>query len=236
MTRMSALSLAIALSAWSLVAEDLTLDQARAKFAAADKALNQAYAKAKSTLPEGYFSELQVDQRDWIEYRDYRSEQAAAFDGGAAEGQEKTTVEYWSSLAAITEERVEIITGWTKWDKFAHEWEGVWLDGNGGRLAIMQNEEGAFAFSLDVVRGPTYHIGSIGGSAKWNGSTAHFSIRALDEEGETWLTFLNRGVKLEIIGENTASFHGARAYFDGDYIRVAELTDEDRKAILSPEE
>jgi len=43
-------------------------------------------------------------------------------------------------------------------------------------------------------------------------------------------------VKLEIIGENTSSFHGARAYFDGDYIRVAELTDEDRKAILSPEE
>jgi uncharacterized protein YecT (DUF1311 family) len=231
----SALLLAALLFPTLLSAEDLTLEQAKAKFANADKALNQAYSKAESALHEGYFSELQVDQRDWIEYRDYRSEQAA-FDGGAAEGQEKTTVEYWSSLAAITEERVEIITGWTKWDQFAHEWEGVWLDGNGGRLAIMQNEEGAFAFSLDVVRGPTYHIGSIGGSAKWNGSTAHFSIQALDEEGETWLTFLKRGVKLEIIGENTSSFHGARAYFHGEYIRVSELTDEDRKAILSPEE
>jgi hypothetical protein len=86
-----------------------------------------------------------------------------------------------------------------------------------------------------VVRGPTYHIGSIGGSAKWNGSTAHFSIQALDEEGGTWLTFLKWGVKLEIIGENTSSFHGARAYFDGEYIRVSELTDGDRKAILSPD-
>jgi uncharacterized protein YecT (DUF1311 family) len=118
----SALLLAALLFPTLLSAEDLTLEQAKAKFANADKALNQAYSKAKSALHEGYFSELHVNQRDWIEYRDYRSEQAAAFDGGAAEGQEKTTVEYWSSLAAITEERVEIITGWTKWDQFAHEW------------------------------------------------------------------------------------------------------------------
>jgi uncharacterized protein YecT (DUF1311 family) len=235
MSRTSVLFLAALLSASLLPAEDLTLEQAKANFTNADKALNQAYTKAKGTLPEHLFSDLQQDQRGWIDYRDYRSEQAAAFDGGAAEGQEKTTVEYWSSLAAITEERVRIIEGWTKHETFTHEWEGVWSDGEGGLLAILQNTEGGFAFSLDVVRGPTYHIGHIGGSARWNGSTARFSIPALDEEGETWLTFLKRGVKLEIIGENTSSFHGARAYFEGEYIRVAELTDEDRKAILSPE-
>jgi len=235
MSRPSVLPLAALLFATLLSAEDLTLEQAKAKFTTADKALNQAYAKAKSTLPEHLFSDLQEDQRGWIQYRDYRSEQAAAFDGGAAEGQEKTTVDYWSSLAAITEERVRIIEGWTKWDAYTHEWEGVWMDGEGGLLAIMENEEGAFTFTLDVVRGPTYHVGSIGGPAKWNGSTARFSTPSLDEEGETWLTFLKRGVKLEVLGENTSSFHGARAYFDGQFVRVGELTEEDRKSILSHE-
>jgi uncharacterized protein YecT (DUF1311 family) len=235
MPRPSVHFLAALLFATLLSAEDLTLEQAKAKFTNADKVLNQAYAKAKSTLPEHLFTDLQQDQRGWIDFRDYRSEQAASFDGGAAEGQEKATVEYWSSLAAITEERVRIIEGWTMHEAFAHEWEGVWSDGQGGLLAILQNAEGGFVFSLDVVRGPTYHIGHIGGVARWNGSTAHFSTPALDDEGEAWLTFLKRSVKMEIIGENTSSFHGARAYFEGEYVRVAELTDEDRKAILAPE-
>lgn len=223
------------LSLLPLFAEDLTLEQAAANFSSADKFLNQAYAEAKSTLPAHLFSELQQDQRQWIDYRDDRSEQAAVWDGKAEEGQENTTVEYWSFLAAITEERVLIIRGWTKWETFTREWEGVWLDGQGGRIAIMQNQDSSLSFSLEVVRGPTYHVGSISGQAKWNGQTAHFSIKAMDEVGETWLTFLKRGVKMEIIGENTSSFHGARAYFDGNYVRVAELTDGDRKTILTPE-
>jgi len=76
----------------SIAAEDLTLEQAKAKHAAADKLLNASYAKAKSTLPEHLFAELQEDQRSWLSYRDYRSEQAAGFDGGAEEGKEKSTV------------------------------------------------------------------------------------------------------------------------------------------------
>lgn len=222
-------------AAAALFAQELSLDEAKADFTAADKTLNAIYAKAKADLPEHLFAELQQDQRDWISYRDHRSEQAAAFDGGAAEGAEKTTAEYWSSMAGITAERVEIIAGWMKWDGFAHEWEGIWSDGQGGRLAILQNEDGRFAFALDVVRGPTYHLGNIGGSAEWNGITARFTTPSLDEEGETWLTFLKRGIKLEVIGENTSSFHGVRAYFDGVYVRISELTDEDRKMILSPE-
>jgi len=217
-------------------AEDLTLEQAKTKFTTADKALNQVYARAKTTLAEGDFTDLQQDQREWIAYRDYRSEQVAAFDGGAQEGREKLNVEYWSSLAALTEERVTMIEGWMKSGSFAKEWEGVWIDGNGGSLAILENEEGKFVFTLDVVRGPTYHVGHLGGSAEWLGSTARFTIDAVDGEAATWLTFVKRGIKLEVIGENTSPYHGARAYFDGHYVRIAELTDDDRKAILAPAE
>jgi len=220
----------------SLAAEELTLEQAKAEHAAADKLLNVSYAKAKSTLPEHLFAELQEDQRSWLSYRDYRSLQAAGFDGGAEEGKEKSTVEYWTTLASITEERVRIIEGWMKHDSFAHEWEGIWSDGEGGHLAIFENAEGQFAFTFDVVRGPTYHVGGIGGNAQWNGSSARFSVTSEGEDGETWLTFLKRGIRFEVIGENTSPYHGARAYFDGHYVRVAELTAEDRKAILENEE
>ena len=55
-----------------------TLAEAKAEFAKADKALNEAWAAAKKALPESEFAELQVKQRNWVKYRDdlaARSEQ-----------------------------------------------------------------------------------------------------------------------------------------------------------------
>lgn len=34
---------------------------------------------------------------------------------------------------------------------------------------------------------------------------------------------VRRGFVLEIIGANTSHYHGARAYFDGDYCKIGEL-------------
>ncbi len=212
----------------------VTLDQAKASFAKADATLNATYQRAKTSMEEWAFAELQQDQREWIENRDQRAEMAAAYDGGAEEGKEKLAVEYWTTLDILTAERTRIVNGWINHDKFAHDWEGVWLDGDGGLLRIMQNEAGKFVFVLDVVRGPTYHVGNIGGTTSWNGSTARFTTESLVDETETWLTFIKRGIKLEVIGENTSGHHGARAYFDGDYVRVSELSETDRKEILSP--
>lgn len=215
--------------------EERSIEAIRADIAIADRELNQVYQKAKSTLPESIFAELQEDQRRWIGYRDGRSEEVARFDGGAEVGKERVTSTYWESVLSQTEGRISTIKGWMNWDKFAHEWEGVWTDGFGGWLYILQNEPGKFTFLVDVVRGPTYHLGSLDGVAVWNGSTARFSVKDETEENETWLTFIKHEVKLEVIGENTSPFHGARAYFDGKYVRVRELTDEDRSEILSPE-
>ncbi len=210
--------------------------EAKAAYATADKALNQAYAKAKADLPSELFAELQRDQREWIAYRDERAAEAAVHDGGAAQGKERENAEYWRTLSALTEERTAIVGGWMKRGSFAREWEGVWIDGRGGTLAILQSGEDEFDFALDVVRGPTYHLGRIDGKAKWNGGTARFSTEAPEGEGEAWLTFVKRGPKVEVVAENASGFHGARAYFDGHYLRIAELTDEDREALLSPEE
>jgi uncharacterized protein YecT (DUF1311 family) len=215
--------------------EQRSIEVIKSGIAIADRELNQVYQKAKSILPEWVFAELQEDQRSWIGYRDGSAEETARFDGGAEEGKEKLSSWYWETILSQTKGRISTIEGWMNWDKFAHEWEGVWADGHGGLLSILQNEPGEFTFRIDVVRGPTYHLGGLDGVARWNGSTARFSVKDEIEEKETWLTFIKRGVKLEVIGENTSPFHGARAYFDGKYVRIRELTDEDRREILSPE-
>jgi len=216
--------------------ENKSIEQLKVDISVADRELNQVYQKAKSTLPEWGFAELQVDQRDWIVSRDEGAREGARFDGGAEEGKEKLSSAYWESILAETEGRISTIRGWMNWDKFAHEWEGVWTDGCGGWLSILENEPGRFTFLIDVVRGPTYHLGSLEGVAEWNGSSARFSMKEDGEEAETWLTFIKRDVKLEVIGENTSPYHGVRAYFEGKYVRVRELTDEDRQAIPGPEE
>lgn len=84
-------------------------------------------------------------------------------------------------------------------------------------------------FTVEVVRGPTYHLGSLGGEASWNCPLGSCSVKDSDPEKkdeETNLAFIQRDKELEIVGANTSQFHGARAYFDGHYIRVAALNRE----------
>lgn len=172
--------------------------------------------------------ELQVEQRKWIDYREYRAKAAAVFDGGAQEGKEKQNPEYWNSAGAITEVRTEIINALVNTDKFAdREWQGTWIDGKGGTIRITENEDGSILFLAECVRGPTYHTGSIDGTARVNGRTARFSIKEDVAEKETWLTFLKREKKLELVSENAQYYCGARAYFDGEYVRVANLNPEE---------
>jgi uncharacterized protein YecT (DUF1311 family) len=215
--------------------QEVTLSAAKAAFESADAGLNQVYSEAKKSLQEWVFAELREDQRTWIEYRDYRANEAARYEGRAEEGKESLNVEYWKALSDLSKERVEIIRGWMKWDRFTSAWEGVWRDGRGGWLRIQQTKPGKFLFSLEVVRGPTYHLGNIGGEATWNGNSARFSIDSGTGEGETWLTFIKRELKVEVIGENTSEFHGARAYFEGEYLRTSELAEEDRQELDHPD-
>lgn len=204
---------------------------AQAEFARFDRTLNEVYARARADLSEWDFEKVREEQREWIEYRDQRAEAAARFDGGAEEGKERENVEYWNALGWLTETRIEILRGWIRADDFSKTWEGAWIDGYGGELLVAEGAKGDLLFTLEVVRGPTYHLGNIGGIAKANVRTARFSTKDEVVEEETWLTFLLQGRRLEVIGENTMPFHGARAYFDGKYVRVRELTAEDRKRI-----
>lgn len=208
-----------------------TFEEVRSEFASLDTELNRVYQSAKASLPEWRFTELQKEQRDWLEYRDARAKEAAVFEGQASEGEESTNLEYWRAMGYLTETRIAIVEAWTKMDEFPREWEGVWTDGRGGTLLIMETGDREIQFFLDVVRGPTYHMGTIEGTASTNGSMARFTIREESFDEETWLSFSTQRGHLTVMGANTQFYHGARAYFDGKYIRLRQLTAEDRRTI-----
>ena len=97
---------------------------------------------------------------------------------------------------------------------------GIYDDDNGGTLFISEAGELTFAFEILVVRGPTAHTGELSGIAQITGETATFvdtNEEAFIEGNPCRLTFTFVGDRIEVKGENTLYYHGARAYFDGTY-------------------
>ena len=100
---------------------------------------------------------------------------------------------------------------------------GVYDDANGGTLTISDAGELTFAFEITVVRGPTAHLGELSGVAQVAGETATFvdtNEEAFIDGNPCRLTFTFDGRWIEVKGENTQYYHGARASFDGTYEKV----------------
>jgi hypothetical protein len=78
------------------------------------------------------------------------------------------------------------------------------------------------------------HVGVIAGTAQWNTSIGWFSDKGRDAEKteESNLSFIERDGYLEVIGANTSYYHGARAYFDGKYYKIAALEEKDEASVV----
>ena len=230
LTAIVLLSLSMALSAEEQ--RPKTQAEAKAAFEKADKALNEAWAAAKKTLSESDFAALQVKQRNWLKYREDQA-RGANRDNGEPEG--KQTAAYYETAAELTSSRAEWLRG-----RVANEDDsltGLWIDSFGGTLQIVQEKE-RLLFVIEVVRGPTFHTGSLTGIATWNTPLGWFSDKGRDKEktDESNLTFVSRGTVLEIIGANTSYYHGARAYFDGEYCKVGTLDEKAKGELLKAAE
>jgi len=222
---MKAVTLGILLSIVTAMGDELA--DSKAKFAAQDKALNGAYAKLKAELAPELFPDVQADQRSWVEYRNYMSE-------GQAHGEDpEKSLERWEMAAGLTEERIKWLQAWKALDK-RKGWTGSYSDGRGGLLQVVQ-KDGEHWFLLSVVRGPTFHVGELGGKLRVNGKMAWFETKAEGEDRPTWLTLLeeySHPGRIKVCPENAQYFHGARAYFDGSYLWTGELSAEDQKKAL----
>ena len=206
-------------------AQDKPLDAkaAKAAFDKADHALNTAWAAAKQKLPEAEFNKLKEEQRAWVEYRDYLA-RSPIYTGADARGElALDSPAYLEAAAGLEDMRTEWLKG------LIHEWQdetltGYWTDSYGGSIEIVERE-GYLHFIIQCVRGPTSHLGGLAGIAVWNTSIGWFSDKGVlkDKTDETNLSFILRDKKLEIIGAGTGYYHGARAYFDGSYVKAKTL-------------
>ncbi|HYF35175.1 MAG TPA: lysozyme inhibitor LprI family protein [Prosthecobacter sp.] len=215
----------------TVLAQDAS--KARAAFDKADRGLNEAWAAVKKALPTTEVTALTADQRSWVAYRDHLA-RSPMFTG--ADGRDEFSLDsapYLEAAADLTKTRTEWLWGWIRY-KDDDTLTGIWEDSYGGQVEIVQKDN-QLHFSLTAVRGPTSHTGELSGIAKWNRPLGWFSDLATEpgkDGGETNLAFVLRGQALEIIGANTGFYHGARAYFDGRYIKIAHLDSKAQAKLL----
>jgi uncharacterized protein YecT (DUF1311 family) len=213
-----------------------TAAEARAEFAKADKALNDAYAFAKKKLVPRLLNELQRDQREWVHFREELaltpSYSAVSSDTAVA----KQSAQYFRALTEITKERIAWIDRWIAGDEFP-SLTAKWRDSHGGYMELVE-EGDKLHFIIQVARGRAPNIGAIAGTAEWNGPIGWFSDkgREKDKTEVTNLAFISRDRKIEVIGAKTEEYHGHNAFFDGLYIMVGRLEEKDRARVLKAAE
>lgn len=210
----------------------LSVQQAKALFEKEDRALNEAWVAAKKLLPESEFNKLKEEQRMWVEYRDYLA-RSPLYTGAEAQAElPLDAVEYLEAAAGLSEMRTRWLKGLVK-ESSDETVTGVWTDSYGGRIEIVE-KEGHLHFIIQCVRGPSSHVGGLSGIAVWNQSLGWFSDKGIDKGGEpeTNLSFVLRNKRLQVHGANTGYYHGARAYFDGEYVRVESLNAKEQAKIL----
>jgi len=160
----------------------------------------------------------------------FREDRARAANRENEEPEGKQTAACYDAAAELTQSRADWLRGRIR--NQSDSLTGLWIDRFGGTIEIVQEKE-RFLFEIEVMRGPTFHTGSLAGVASWNTPLGWFSDKGRDKEKteESNRVFVERGSVVEIIGANTSYYHGARAYFDGEYSKVGEL-DEKRKATV----
>ncbi|HYJ04856.1 MAG TPA: lysozyme inhibitor LprI family protein [Chthoniobacterales bacterium] len=225
------LALLLLLLALVARAEDQTseLTEAKAAFAKADRALNEAWTAMKKALPNKIFAELKGQQRGWLESRDRRALESLPTPNDAAEA--KRSAAYWQTAASLTDVRAQWLRRLADNEDDPHT--GLWTDGNGGNLEIVERKEKLF-FVFHAVRGRALHLGVLAGAAHWNSPIGWFSDkgREADKPDETNIAFIEKERHLEVTGANTSHYHGAHAYFDGNYYKIAPLDRKDEENVV----
>jgi uncharacterized protein YecT (DUF1311 family) len=208
-------------------------EEDRRSFADADRDMNKAWAKAISGLDKASLRKLKGDQNIWLKYR-RRFSISPMYLGTRVESEKEIEglAAHFAALTALTADRTEWLAGISEPLPKDGSVEGRWTDSYGGTMELV--EEGTqLHFAFRVVRGDTFHDGSICGTASWNGRTGIFTDRDRpDSAGEAVIVFVLRGNQLEVVGERTSEYHGNAATFDGDYARVGDLDELRRKALL----
>jgi len=166
-----------------------------------------------------------------VEYRDHLASSPTYSGEAGDEAAAKNSPGYFSAAADLTEARTKWLRGLFSQAPM-ESMTGEWTDSYGGRADIVE-KDGKLHFVFNCVRGPSAHLGDLAGIASWNKTLGWFSDKGRDKDktDETNIAFILDGV-LRVHGANTQHYHGARAYFDGEYIKTGKLTDKTAAQVI----
>ncbi|MEY2489538.1 MAG: hypothetical protein QOC70_1480 [Verrucomicrobiota bacterium] len=201
--------------------EAAKLEQARQRFGAADADLNKTFQELRGKLRGNALNDLRDRQREWLKHRDYIASDQPRQNG--FEGSDfKQSPDYWEAMADLTQDRATFLRAAFN-PALPKGITGVYQDSQGGALQLEETTQG-IVFSINVVRGPTTHTGGLNGVAALKGSVAVYKEKGAEDRKPCELTFaFSDGHIATVTGKNTEYYHGARAYFDGTYFKVAKL-------------
>jgi len=188
--------------------EELTR-RAQKRHDAADAMLNQRYKAVQAKLSEKKSGELKALQKQWIESRDYKAARVAREQDENA----PHNLDYWDEMHSLTVTRVEFLDAFSG-KNVKPGLSGEFFDYHGGTLTLTPKQQG-LAFTFEVVRGPTAHLGNVEGVAKFKADKSQ-AIWTDPDNKECKISFaFSEGRIAEVTEENTDDYHGARAYFTG---------------------
>lgn len=187
-------------------------------YTAADRKLNTLYAELRRQLDTERAGELKEDSKKWIAYKEGLCAMQSEIESqGTDSGQQ---IAERDCLLGMTRSRLEFLRrAFPVKPSHRRDSGGEYSDGTGGNMTLTFKQGNVYRFRIEVVRGPTVHIGEIEGDVDLRGSAPSATIEPVSEgEPPCIMTFQPRGRSIEITeGEGCRGYHGARAYFDGTY-------------------
>lgn len=204
------------LSLVSALAASASAEEAKKEFKNLDALLNSEYQAVRKSVDESWAEELRDLQRKWISYRDYMAAaQPRQNDEGDLPLEEAPS--YWEMKTSLTQDRIDFLKAWS--GRLATPGiTGTYRDFFGGEMTLRETN-GGLEFTVNVVRGPTSHLGEIAGVAQLKGEQATYSDGEAPPAKLDW-SFEPDGV-VNVTEQNTDQYHGARAYFRGQYFKVS---------------
>ena len=194
----------------------------RQKFAEADRELNAVYKRLYATFETARQKAMQDNSRRWIVYKDELCLESTAINNNLTPQQAKNSAGYSACLYDLTVARTAYLKRAFAQEGVAPGLAGTYDDGFGGTLTLKPANGDTYAFHIEVVRGPTYHTGDVEGDVHLQTGPATF-VQAVDCGEETpccRLTFTRAPMFIAVEEDNCGMFHGARAYFSGEYRKV----------------
>lgn len=213
----------------------------REAFRAADRRLNILYRSLRKKLPEKTRKEIRDDSRMWIRRKEYNC-------GWQRENADEKNAEsaYYECLSGETRSRIEYLQLAFGGEQTHDSIQGTYQDGASGVL-VLKNEGDHYRFAIQVVRGPTSHLGELNGTlADFSAAQKHptkpeekilpsatytaglknddpYDDCTIDFYLVSYETVQGRRPSFRISEEGRCTaYHGARAYFDGTFRKTSD--------------